>query len=190
MQLERAEASPVAKACVVQPQSHSLLNNYQPSVTILNSQQLKTALNQSLPPGAPWGPCSSAACLRGPRMGGYQQGPSPEVAGLWQSVVISKTVRPGLSHTLATGEATAGPHGPAGPPELTVQVTGVFRATQEASLPKQFIHGLRYIFSSFMGGRYTEDACLACAKPQFPGQAPNGGRRRGEEYTSLFCFFF
>lgn len=34
-------------------------------------------------------------------MGGYQQDPSPEVAGLRGPVVIDKTVRLGLSHTSA-----------------------------------------------------------------------------------------
>jgi hypothetical protein len=82
---------------------------------------------------------------------------------------------------LAAEEATAGHHRPAGPPELAVQKTAVFRATQEASLPKQFIHGLRYIFSLSMGCIYTY---LACTKPQFPAQVPNG------EKVHLLILFF
>lgn len=67
LQLERAEASPVDKACVVLPQSHSLLDNCQPSVTILNSQQLKMALSQSLPLGALWGSLHSCSLSEGPQ---------------------------------------------------------------------------------------------------------------------------
>lgn len=96
-------------------------------------------------------------------MGGYQQDLFPEVAGLWRAVVMDKTMR--LVHTLATGEATAGNHGPANPPELAGQKTGAFGTTQEASLPKQFIHRLRYIFSPFMGYIYTQHACLPFVKP-------------------------